>query len=207
MPDLYHHVRTQLKGRGQVVLSTKPLALDARIADRLRGQKGDIVLVTADVHDPMPAWCQTRLGKKFGPRCSWVSLASVAKQSPQVAAGCKDVRTVITTEMVLASPLLSPALPELLEGLGKCKQNAQNWVFRTKGNLDAVLEGVNVGTGETFRLKVSPEGLNRWPALDPGNLPLEAQFSKHARILMIPAGEVRGFLALATSKERRQGLF
>lgn len=205
MPELYHQVRTHLKGRGRVVLSTKPLALDDRLADRLRGQKGAICLVTADVHDPMPAWLQTRLGKKFGAQCAWVSLASLAEQSPGIAAGCAELRTVLTTEMVESSPLLSPALPALLEGLGKSKRNAKNWVFRTKGNLEAVLEGVNLGVDEAFRLKLSPEGLNRWPALDPGNLPFEAQFSKHARILMIPPGEVADFLAHANSKERRPG--
>jgi hypothetical protein len=205
MPDLYEQVRIHFKGQGQVVLITKPLALDARIADRLRGQEGDIVLVTADMHDPMPAWRQTRLGKKFAERSTWISLASLAELSPAIAAGCEGLRTVLTTQMVLASTLLSPGVPQLLEGLGKAKQNTQNWVFRTKGGLDAVLEGVNIGVGESFRFKVSPEGLQRWPALDPGNLPFEAQFSKHARILMVPAGEVPAFLALATSKERGEG--
>lgn len=205
MPDLYQQLRTHLKGQGKVVLSTKPLALDDRLADRLRGQKGALILVSADVHDPMPAWLETRLGKKFGAQCTWRSLASVAEQSPQIAESCAELRTVLTAEMVLASPLLSPALPALLEGLGKSKQNTQNWVFRTKGTLDGVLEGVNTGVSESFRLKVSPEGLNRWPALDPGNLPFEAQFSKHARILMIPAGEVEAFVSHASSKERREG--
>ncbi len=205
MPDLYQQVRTRLKGQGHVVLSTKPLALDDRLADRLRGQRGDLVLVTADLTDPMPAWLQTRLGKKFGAQCTWRSLASVAEQSPQITASLSDLRTVLTTAMVQASPFLSPSLPALLEGLGKSKQNTQNWVFRTKGTLEGVLEGVNTGVSESFRLKVSPEGLNRWPALDPGNLPFEAQFSKHARILMIPADEVTPFLTLATSKERREG--
>ncbi|MFT5585583.1 MAG: hypothetical protein ACI9VR_003175 [Cognaticolwellia sp.] len=205
MPDLYQQVRTHLKGQGRVVLSTKPLALDDRLADRLRGQKGELVLVSADLHDPMPAWLETRLGKKFGAQCTWLSLASLAEQSPEIAKSCAELRVVLTTEMVLASPLLSLALPPLLAGLGKSKQNTGNWVFRTKGTLEGVLEGVNTGVSECFRLKVSPEGLNRWPALDPGNLPFEAQFSKHARILMIPAGEVSAFVSLATSKERREG--
>lgn len=205
MPELYQQVRAHLKGRGSVVLSTKPLALDARLADRLRGQKGQVLLVTADLEDPMPQWLETRLGKKFGAQCTWLSLASLAEQSPEIAQGCGALRTVLPTQMVLASSLLAPSVPALLEGLGKGKQNAQNWVFRTKGALDAVLEGVNVGVSESFRLKVSPEGLNRWPALDPGNLPFEAQFAKHARILMIPAGEVSAFLSHATSVPRREG--
>lgn len=205
MPELYHQVRAQLKGQGHIVLSTKPLALDGRLADRLRGVSGPIALVSADLHDPMPEWGQTRLGKKFGPQCTWHSLASLAESDPKISESCKDLRTVLPTLRVQASPSLSPALPELLSGLGKAKQNTQNWVFRTKGGLDAVLEGLNAGVSECFRLKVSPQGLDRWPALDPGNLPFEAQFSKHARILMIPANEVTAFVTHATSSPRREG--
>lgn len=205
MPELYHQVRAQLKGQGHVVLSTKPLALDARLGDRLRGLSGPIALVSADLHDPMPAWGQTRLGKKFGSQCTWVSLASLAERVPGIAEGCKDLRTVLPTQGVLSSSSLSPVLPDLLAGLGKSKQNTLNWVFRTKGGLDAVLEALNTGVSECFRLKVSPQGLDRWPALDPGNLPFEAQFSKHARILLIPADEVSAFLSHATSKPRREG--
>lgn len=100
MPDLYQQVRTHLKGQGHVVLSTKPLALDDRLADRLRGQRGDLVLVTADLTDPMPAWLQTRLGKKFGAQCTWRSLASVAEQSPQITASLSDLRTVLTLSLI-----------------------------------------------------------------------------------------------------------
>ena len=105
------------------------------------------------------------------------------------------LRTVLPREVVERSARLGPVLPLLLEALGDHKANPQSWIFRTDGALDAKLEGLNTGTDEAFRLKLAPEGLTRWPRLDPGNLPFEAQFAKHAQVLIIPSAEVEAFVA------------
>jgi len=146
-----------------VVVSLKPLLLGT--PERLRRVKGKSLLVTADLDDPLALWKRTKDGRRLWERVAgWYSLAELAGD-PGVAAALEPRRTHLPTEMALSSPRLRPALDALLPALGRCRRNQMNWTFVDRRELLATLYAHNAVTSEGLRLRLTHEGLERWPAL------------------------------------------
>ncbi len=156
----------------RVVVLRCPLALAERVQHRLRKKPGGVVLVTTDLDDPLPAFRETRAGRRLGDTpVRWRGLA-------ELAAGDRTLRRVLDqqaqalrrylpTELALGSPRLAPAVAQLVQALPKLRANQDNWTLRVRGELLATLYAFNAVTHEGLQLRVTDEGLVRWPALEP----------------------------------------
>jgi hypothetical protein len=149
--------------KGDFVIGLVPLAL--KTPDRLYKSKGPLILVTADLDDPLPAWRLTKEGRRLGEKVSgWRSLASLAEHAA-VSKAIEPRRTSLPTALALQSPRLAPALAALVPALGGGRQNQMNWTFSLENELCATLYAHNELLSEGLRLRVTWDGLERWPAL------------------------------------------
>ena len=145
------------------VIGLTPLLL--RTPERLRHVDGPALLVTADLDDVLDDWKATKPGRKLGHKVSgWRSLADLAQHEP-VAAALERRRTNLPTELANRSPRLGPALQVLLPRLGRIRQNQMNWTSQHDGQLCASIYAHNEILSEGLRLRLTWDGLERWPGL------------------------------------------
>ena len=165
----------------RIVVLRCPLALADRPRQRLTKRPGPVLLITTDLEDPLPPFRETRDGRRLGEQAvRWRALADLAsshkKLSRLLAHEGKSLRRFLPTTIALASPRLAPALACLAQTLPRLKQNRDNWTLRRRGELLLTLYAFNGGTHEGLQLRVTDEGLDRWPGLEPD----ERVFGKYA---------------------------
>ncbi len=165
----------------RIVVLRCPLALADRPRQRLTKRPGPVLLITTDLDDPLPAFRQSRDGRKLGDQAvRWRALGDLAASDKKlrqlIAREVKSLRRFLPTALALSSPRLAPALASLSDTLPKLKRNQDNWTLRRRGELLLTLYAFNAGTHEGLQLRVTDEGLDRWPGLEPD----ERVFGKYA---------------------------
>ncbi len=183
----------------RVVVLRCPLALASGPSQRLTKKPGPVLLVTTDLDDPLPAFLQTKAGRKLGDLpLRWRAVAELAAQDDKLrrilAKEQRSVRRFLPTALALTSPRLRPALALLLEALPRPRQNRDNWTVRARGELLLTLYAFNAGTHEGLQLRLTDEGLDRWPGLEPD----ERVFGKYAVRWTLKPEEVPELVAALT---------
>jgi hypothetical protein len=156
----------------RIVVFRCPLALADRVKGRLGRRPVPVLVITTDLEDPLPAWRETREGRRLGNHpLRWCAMAELAAQSAPVRQAMKrdtrSLRRFLPTKMALQSPRLAPALAHMTTALPRLRQNQDNWTLRQDRALLLTLYAFNAATHEGLQLRVTPDALDRWPALEP----------------------------------------
>jgi hypothetical protein len=178
-----------------------PLALADGASRRLTKRPGPVLLITTDLDDPLPAFRATKDGRKLGDQVvRWRALAELATADKQVRqaikAAAKGVRRFLPTALALESPRLAPPLALLIDALPWLKQNKDNWTLRRGRELLLTMYAFNAGTHEGLQLRLTDEGLDRWPGLEPD----ERVFGKYAVSWTLKPEEVPEIVAALTTE-------
>jgi hypothetical protein len=163
-----------VKGR-RVIVEACPLAQADKLLLHLPERRDiPVLLVTTDLDDPLPAWRETRMGRRRNEQVHWKSASELAESHKGVRAAAARCRRLMNRTDTQASPRLSPVLPELLSLFDRKPRKGRNgWAWRKDDTLFAVLKGLHCGTHEALELRLTADGAMRWPTvadqLDPNS--------------------------------------
>jgi hypothetical protein len=155
-----------LEGR-RIVVEACTLARAHKIRLHLPEQRSTpVMLITTDLDDPMPAWRETRDGRRRADAILWRSAADIADGHPAVTVALARCVMVMNRKETQASPRLSAVLPVLLKFFDrKARTGRDGWVWRKGDAFYGVLKGVHCGTHEAFELRLTGQGVDRWPQI------------------------------------------
>jgi hypothetical protein len=168
----------------------RPVAMQDNLQARLRAIEGPELWLSGDLSDPLPALRQASNDPARLDHITWRALAELAELDRNVADRVKGHRTHLPTAQALASESLGPVLERLLGALGGGVQNERSWTYGESGEVHGTLYALNAVTFEGIRLKLTQDGLTRWPALDPGDLTLEQLWERYPVTWVVPVAKL-----------------
>lgn len=168
----------------------RPLAMQDNLQARLRAIEGPELWLSGDLSDPLPQLLANGGDPAALAHITWRALGDLAAMDRNVADRVKGQRTHLPTADALASETLGGPVSRLLAALGTGKQNERSWTFGASGEVHGTLYAVNGVTFEGIRLKLTQDGLTRWPALDPGDLTLEQLWERYPVTWVVPVDKL-----------------
>ena len=186
-----------VEGR-RIIVEACPLAQADQLLLHLPERRDTpVLLVTTDIDDPIPAWKETRMGRRRNAQVTWVSAAELAETHQAVRRAAKRCRRPLTRQATQASARLSPVIPNLL-GLfdRKPRKGREGWAWRKDDMLLAVLKGLHCGTHEALELRLTADGAMRWPTIA-DQLEPESGDARYVGWIVLTADAVERFVAAA----------